>query len=285
MAFRQSFAARLCSAVMGLGAALSILAAGVPGALAEQDASKGIEEYRKMMAADPFSNPGLLAVDAGEALWKTARGTKNVSLETCDLGKGPGVLDGAVAEMPRYFADADKVMDVERRIVWCMENVQGLDTKDIVKKAFSGAGQDNSEMEVLASYVTSKSNGVPMKPQLSHAKEKEAYALGEALFYTRAGPHDFSCQTCHGVSGTRIRLQELPDLSNAGKEAQMAVLTWPAYRVSTNSIKTMQHRMADCYRQMRMPKVGFGSDAVTALIAFLVKQAEGGNFDVPALKR
>ncbi len=283
MAFRHSFAARLASAAMGLCAALGL--AGQATEAVAQDASKGIEEYRKMMAADPFSNPGLLAVDAGEALWKTARGTKNVSLETCDLGKGPGELKGAMAEMPRYFADADKVMDVERRIIWCMENIQGLDTKDIVKKAFSGAGQDNSEMEVLASYVSSMSNGMPIKPQLSHAKEKEAYEVGEALFYTRAGPHDFSCQTCHAVSGTRIRLQELPDLSKPGKEAQAAVATWPAYRVSTNSIKTMQHRMADCYRQMRMPKVGFGSDAVTALVTFLMKQAEGGEVNVPALKR
>lgn len=284
MAFRQSFAARALSAAMGLGAALGI-GLTIPAAHAEQDASKGIEEYRKMMAADPFSNPGLLAIDAGEALWKTARGTKNVSLETCDLGKGPGVLAGAVAEMPRYFADADKVMDLERRIVWCMENIQGLDTKDIVKKAFSGAGQDNSEMEVLATYVSAQSNGMPLKPQLSHPKEKEAFDIGEALFFTRAGPFDFSCQTCHSVSGTRIRLQELPDLSKPGKEAQLAVATWPAYRVSTNSMKTMQHRMADCYRQMRMPKVGFGSDAVTALVTYLIKQAEGGKIEVPALKR
>ncbi|MGD9784108.1 MAG: sulfur oxidation c-type cytochrome SoxA [Hyphomicrobiaceae bacterium] len=270
---------------LSVGLVVATGASALIGAAKAQDAAKGIEEYRKMMAADPFSNPGLLAVDAGEALWKKKRGTKDVSLETCDLGKGPGVLQGAMAEMPRYFADADKVMDLERRIVWCMQNIQGLDTTDIVKKAFSGAGQDNSEMEALASYVSAQSNGMPMKPQLSHAKEKEAFDVGEALFFTRAGPHDFSCQTCHAQSGTRIRLQELPDLSKPGKEAQGAVATWPAYRVSTNSIKTMQHRMADCYRQMRMPKVGFGSDAVTALITYLVKQAEGGEINVPALKR
>ncbi len=283
MAFRHSFAAGLASAAMGLCVALGL--AGQASQAVAQDASKGIEEYRKMMAADPFSNPGLLAVDAGETLWKTKRGTKGVSLEACDLGKGPGVLAGAMAEMPRYFADADKVMDLERRIVWCMENVQGLDTKDIVKKAFSGAGQDNSEMEALASYVSAQSNGMPFKPQLSHPKEKEAFEVGKALFFMRAGPHDFSCETCHGTPGQRIRLQDLPDLSKPTEEGKKAIATWPAYRVSTNSIKTMQHRMADCYRQMRMPKVGFGSDAVTALVTFLVKQAEGGTIDVPALKR
>ena len=34
------------------------------------------------------------------------RGAKNVSLEGCDLGEGPGKLDGAYAKLPRYFTDA-----------------------------------------------------------------------------------------------------------------------------------------------------------------------------------
>ena len=284
MAFRQSFAVRLLSAAMGPGAALRTLVL-APVANAQQDAAKGIEEYRKMMAADPFSNPGLLAVDGGEALWKLKRGPHNVSLEGCDLGKGPGVVAGAFAEMPRYFADADKVMDVESRVIYCMQKLQGLDTKDIVKNAFSKDGESGSEMEYLASYLGAQSNGLKFKPQISHPKEKEAYDIGEALFYMRAGPHDFSCETCHGVKGHRIRLQDLPDLSKPGEDAQKTIATWPAYRVSTNSVKTMQHRMADCYRQMRMPKVGFGSDAVSALVTYLVKQADGGEINVPALKR
>lgn len=276
---------RLIGAIaVGCAAVFASLTVAGP-ALAQEDASKGIEEYRKMMAEDPFANPGLLFVDAGEALWTEKRGTKNVSLEGCDLGKGPGVLEGAFAELPRYFKDADKVMDVESRILWCMENLQGLDTKPVIKGAFSKRGAGGSEMEFLASFVGSKSNGMPMKSQLSHPKEKEAYALGEALFYMRAGPHDFSCQTCHGTTGTRIRLQELPYLAEPSSDAKKMVTTWPAYRVSQERVRTMQHRMADCYRQMRMPRVGFGSDAVTSLITFLAKQADGGEIQVPALKR
>ena len=276
---------RLSGAIAyGCAAAFAAFVAAEPS-LAQDNAAKGIEQYRKMMAEDPFANPGNLYIDSGEALWKEKRGPNNVSLEGCDLGKGPGVLEGAFAELPRYFADADKVMDVESRILWCMEKLQGLDTGPVKKGAFSKTGEGGSEMEFLASYVGSLSNGMGFKPQLNHAKEKEAYAVGEALFYMRAGPHDFSCETCHGAPGTRIRLQDLPDLSKPGDDAKRTIATWPAYRVSTESVKTMQHRMSDCYRQMRMPKVGFGSDAVTALIVYLVKQAEGGEIQVPALKR
>ena len=101
-----------------LVAALAI-AAVAPRALAQDaETEKGIEKYRAMLKEDPWSNPGYLDVDRGEALWSTRRGPKNVSLEQCDLGKGPGKVEGAFAELPRYFADADRVMDLETRILW-----------------------------------------------------------------------------------------------------------------------------------------------------------------------
>jgi L-cysteine S-thiosulfotransferase len=97
-----------------------------PGALAQDATEKAVEKYRQMLREDPWSNPGLLDADRGEALWTTAAGPNKVSLEKCDLGKGPGVVDGAFAELPRYFDDADRVMDVETRIMWCMEKIQGF---------------------------------------------------------------------------------------------------------------------------------------------------------------
>ena len=60
---------------------------------------------------------------------------------------------------------------------------------------------------------------------------------------------------------------------------------WPAYRVSTTHVMTMQHRLFDCYWQMRMPQLELGSDASVALVAFLTKQAAGGEIAAPGLKR
>ncbi|MEZ5818496.1 MAG: sulfur oxidation c-type cytochrome SoxA [Hyphomicrobiaceae bacterium] len=253
---------------------------------AQQDATeKEIERYREMIS-DPFSNPGYLNVDRGEALWKTARGTKNVSLETCDLGEGPGKVEGAFAKLPRYFADADKVMDVSQRILWCMEKIQGLDTADIVKRKFSPSNRkSNSDMEDLVAFVSNKSNGQKLSQPLSHPKEKEAFLIGQELFYTRSATHDFSCQTCHGEAGKRIRLQGLPQLNKPGKDAQATQGAWPTYRVSQSQVRTVQHRIWDCYRQMRMPPPAYGSEGVTALTVYLNKMAEGGEINVPSIKR
>ena len=69
-----------------------------------QDTKKEIQRYQQMIAE---GSPVELFELEGEALWKKPQGPKNVSLERCDLGRGPGVLKGAYAGLPRYFKDAD----------------------------------------------------------------------------------------------------------------------------------------------------------------------------------
>ena len=265
---------------------LASIAAAIPAGMALQAADvteQEIERYRAMIS-DPFANPAYLNVDRGEKLWASPLGTKNVSLQGCDLGEGLGKLDGAYAKLPRYFADADRVMDLEQRLLWCMENVQGLDTKDVIKRRFSGPGVV-SDMEDLVAYVANKSNGMRFAASVAHPKEQETYAVGEAMFYRRSAVMDFSCATCHADDGKRIRLQGLPNLSKPGRNAQETMGTWPTYRVSQSQMRTMQHRLWDCYRQMRMPAPDYASDGITALTLYLTKQAEGGDILVPSIKR
>jgi sulfur-oxidizing protein SoxA len=252
--------------------------------IGQDSTEKAIEKYRHMLSDDPWSNPGLLDVDRGESLWKTPAGPNKVSLETCDLGKGAGVVDGAFAELPRYFADAGRVMDLETRLLWCMETLQGFKHTDLVKNPYPSGGQPTKDLGAIAVYIANKSSGMTFAAKLDKPKEKEAVALGHAIFFRRQGPHDFACATCHGESGKRIRLQGLPHLTKP-EEAREVVGQWPAYRVSTTQVMTMQHRLYDCYWQMRMPKPEIGSDLSVALIAYLVKSAEGGKIFAPGLKR
>jgi len=247
------------------------------------DSEKEIEKYREMIN-DPLANPGYLSVDRGELLWKTARGSKAVSLEGCDLGEGPGKLEGAYRKLPRYFADADRVMDLEQRLLWCMDKIQGLDTKDVISRKFGGPGKV-SDMEDLVAFIANKSNGMVYAVSIAHPKEQALYAIGEELFHRRSSIMDFSCATCHANESARIRLQGLPNLVKPGKPAQETMGSWPTYRVSQSQLRTMQHRLWDCYRQMRSPPPEYASDGVTALTLYLAKQAEGGAINVPSIKR
>lgn len=237
-------------------------------------------EYQRM-ARD--SAPVELFELAGEEAWKKKQGPKNVSLEQCDLGQGPGVLKGAYASLPRYFKDTDRVMDLETRLLHCMMTLQGRSREEATKRVFGNA--DNaSEMEVLSAYIAGHSHGIPMRPGTSHAKEKATYQLGQKLFFHRAGPWDFSCASCHGEEDKRIRMSGLPVLYKS-QYAKPLIATWPAYRVSNSQFKTLQWRMNDCYRQMRMPEPVFGSEATVALIHFMTVTAQGEPYRGPSIKR
>jgi L-cysteine S-thiosulfotransferase len=261
-------------------AAVCALMLGAASALGQGNAVDEIAKYR---AALQDGNPAELWEARGEELWKQKRGPKAASLEACDLGLGPGVVKGAYAQLPRYFADADRVMDLESRLVWCMVTLQGMTEAD-AKRGVFGSPDRKSDMEAYVAYVTSQSRGVKMNVALRHPKEQEAYQLGEKMFYFRGGTHDFACATCHGEDGKRIRLQDLPNLT--GKEgAQKAYTTWPAYRVSQGELRSFQWRLNDCFRQQRFPELVFASDASVALTMFLAHNANGAAFDAPAIKR
>lgn len=264
--------------ILIFGAAV-VLGAVAP-AMAQNSTADGIAKYREMLAN---GNPAELWEMRGEEVWTKKAGPKQVSLEQCDLGKGPGVLKGAYVELPRYFKDAGKVMDLEQRLIHCRMTLQGLTREEAVKTPFGSGGKD-SDIDAMVSYITSQSRGLKMSVSTAHPQEKRVYEAGKKLFFYRAGSHDFSCATCHSSDGKRIRLQELPNITNP-KDAAASYTTWPAYRVSQGEVRTMQYRLYDCLRQQRFPVPEYGSDAITALTMYLAKSADGGVYDAPALKR
>ena len=248
---------------------------------ADEDTTAGIQEYRDLL---DDVNPAELWVFSGEELWYRKAGPKNASLETCDLGKGPGVTVGAYVELPRFFFDAQKVMDLEQRLIYCRTLIQGFSRADIISYPFTKRGQETSEIEMLVAYIASESRGLHMNIPLMRIEEKRVYELGKQFFHLRAGSHDFGCITCHSGDNQRIRLQELPNFRNKD-EASKSYGSWPAYRVSAGEVRTMQHRLYDCLRQQRFPEPIYGSDLMTALIMFLAKSADGGLYEAPGIKR
>ena len=258
----------------------SVLMSAMLGVSAQQkSAADGIAEYRKMLED---GNPAELFEAKGEGLWKSKRGPKNASLEQCDLGKGVGRVKGAFVELPRFFADTKKVQDLESRLLTCMETLQGFNAAEIAKTPF-GRGEQIT-MEALVAWISAESRGQRFNLPQGHGEEQKMLELGKRAFYYRGGPYDFSCASCHGEPGKRIRLQDLPDLTkNTGDGVGFAA--WPAYRVSSGELWSMQRRLNDCYRQQRFPYPGYASDVTVALGVYMGVNAKGAESIAPALKR
>ncbi|HWH80620.1 MAG TPA: sulfur oxidation c-type cytochrome SoxA [Burkholderiaceae bacterium] len=244
-----------------------------------QTTSDGIAEYRAMLAD---GNPAELWQAKGEALWKTPRGPKNATLQQCDLGLGPGVVKGAFVTLPRWFKDTGRVQDLESRLLTCLQELQGFDAAEIAKTPF-GRGEQAS-LESLVAWISSESMGMAFALPQGHAEERAMYEAGKRIFYFRAGPYDFACASCHSQAGKRIRLQDLPELTTA-KGAGAGFGAWPAYRVSSGELWSLQRRLNDCFRQQRFPYPGYGSDATVALGVYMGVTARGAASIAPALKR
>jgi len=225
-------------------------------------------------------NPAYWTADEGEQLFHKKRGPKNASLEKCDLGKGPGVVEGAYAEMPRYFEDAGRVMDLGNRLIYCMKTIQGFTEDDPAIKKRHGS---NSDMMKLQTYIASESSGYEWDPPMEHPMEKAMRDAGEVMFYRRAGKMDFSCNTCHGDTGKRIRASVLPNMKRPVEWTKS--ISWPAYRVGHQQVRSSLHRLRGCYWQMRQGRIRAGSDASIAMLTFWTDAARGQPAILPDLKR
>jgi sulfur-oxidizing protein SoxA len=234
-------------------------------------------EQNLMMMED---NPNLWTVDEGKELFHAKRGPKNASLESCDFGKGRGVLKGAYAEMPRYFKDTDKVMDLETRLVHCMTTIQGFAADDPAVRQRHNSDSDHMKLQ---SYIAAQSNNMPWNPPLKHPMEKAMRDAGEVIFYRRSGSLDMSCQTCHTATGKRIRASVLPNV-NVPEEWTKAI-SWPAFRVGHQHSRSSQHRIRGCYWQMRQAGPVAGSPATIALMSYWTDMARGQPAILPDMKR
>ena len=265
----------------GIAAVTFVCVAAPAAALAQGQPADPLAVGRQMLMED---NPGELWIERGKQLFHEKRGPRKASLEQCDFGLGPGKLEGASARLPRYFSDTDTVQDLESRLLTCMVQLQGFNREDVVRRAISRPATDGSDVEALALYITSRSNGMKMNVSLSHQKEYDAYKAGEYLFFRRSGQTDFACVQCHGEAGKRIRLQDLIHMTDK-KGVQEVVSTWPAYRGAHFVVRTMQWRLYDCFWQMRLPELKYASDTSIALTTYLHYQGNGVVIKVPGFKR
>ena len=156
--------------------ALAALAARLPALRSRNRPPTAIAEYRAMLAD---GNPAELFEAKGEELWKQKRGPKNASLEHCDLGKGPGVVKGAFVELPRYFADTERVQDLESRLLTCMETLQGFNAAEIAKTPFGRGEQVN--VEGAGGLISARVARHEVQPAASHAEEKRHVRGRQAL--------------------------------------------------------------------------------------------------------
>jgi sulfur-oxidizing protein SoxA len=164
-----------------------------------------------------------------------------------------------------------------------MVEKQGFSFDEIAKKPFADSNS-TPDITNLVTYVATHSKNMKIAVPLDDPKVREAFETGKAIAAYRAGPYDFSCNTCHGGEGKRIRMQQLPNIS-VPQGAIKGVQGWPGYRMTGGVMLTHQWRMNDCFRQQRFPPPKYASDAVADLLTYMIGTANGLEYKGPGIKR
>jgi sulfur-oxidizing protein SoxA len=259
------FRARLVVAIAALP-----LAGGPPLAGAEipldqrRSAYEDMSRDNKAMQDDDTSNPGMLAVLDGEALWTAKAGTSGKSCADCH-GDAKTGMKAVAARYPAWDESADRPVDLEQRI-----NLSRQQDQKAQPFAY-----ESKEMLALSAYVATQSRGEPIAPH-DNPRLKPFIDKGRDLFNTRQGQLNLSCAQCHDDNwGKHLAGNVVPQAHPTG---------YPIYRLEWQSLGSLQRRLRNCMIGMRAETYAYGAPEYVDMELYLMWRARGMTIETPAVR-
>lgn len=224
---------------------------------------------RAMYAEMLEDNPADIMVANGEELLGYMGGDAGFAKY---LGVSEDDLPKYIAGFPRYIKKFDKVVGLDQ-VIQAMMAENGH--KPLPLKS--------GNMFDLLAYVKSLANDEKINIDVNANKAmKDAFALGKKVFETKRGGRGLACLSCHSsdVVGSVLRTQPLPDLGVADSGG-----TWPAYRMTKSSLRTLQRRFQGCMKNALLDVLPIGSPEMVGLEVYVTNMAKGKTIAIPGLKR
>ncbi len=252
-----------------IAAALAIVAATFP-AIAEIPMSERKSGYAFMgkqtqaMQDDDTSNPGMLSVLDGEALWKRHAGTANKSCAECH-GDARTSMKGVAARYPAFSKALSRPANLEQRINMCRTDRQQA-------KPFA---YESKDLLALTAFVARQSRGVPIAVA-DDAPTRQAVESGRAAFTRRQGQLNLSCAQCHDDNWSG-RLAGSP-------VTQGQPTGYPIYRLEWQNLGSLQRRLRNCLAGMRTVVPALGAQELVELELYLMWRARGMPMETPGVR-
>ena len=250
-----------------------ILASALIGVLAFGGEQFAMSDSDRAMYAEMLeNNPADIMVESGnEALEEFCGGDAGLAKF---LGVSEDDLPAYIAGFPRYIKKFDMVVGLDQVL-------QGL----MAENGHKPYKLKSKDMFAMSAYAKSIANEEKINIDVNANEHMKAvYALGDEVFNTKRGGRGLSCMSCHSpdVIGGVLRTQPLPDL---GSEANKAAATWPAYRMTKSSLRTLQRRFQGCMNNALLAVIPLGSPEMVALEVYVTDKAKGREIAIPGLKR
>ncbi len=224
--------------------------------------------YAEMLEANPAD---MFVEEGNEYLQEFGGGDEGLAKF---LNQSEETLPGYIAGFPRYVKKFDRVVGLDQVL-------QGL----MAENGHKPFKLKSNDMFAMSAYAKSLANDEKINIDVNANKQmKKAYALGKEVYETKRGGRGLSCLSCHSkdVIGGILRTQPLPDL---GAPSTKAGATWPAYRMTKSSLRTLQRRFQGCMKNALLAVLPIGSEEMVALEVYITDKAKGNEIAIPGLKR
>lgn len=223
------------------------------GSLAQTDARKSgttyLSKQLQELQNDADKNPAQLWIASGQQLWKA-------SCASCH---------GTVASMKSKVISYPK-LNASKKLV----NLEDALTDHAAIKVTS------DEVLTLSAALHDAAKG-----ELIHTTPIEPYyARGKELWNTRMGRINLACAHCHDIANGRVGAHMKAEVIS-----QALPTGFPIYRMSWQSLGSLERRLRACYSGVQAPLPPIGSPELRDLELFLKVRANGMMIDGPSIRR
>ncbi len=243
---------------------LSLVAADEARRTERRSGFEDMSRETQAMQHDDASNPGMLWVAEGEALWNRKEGTAARACAECH-GDAAAGMRGVAARYPAFDPGTGRPIGLEGRINRCRQAHQGADA----------LAWESEDLLAVTAFVAHQSRGMPVAAG-EDARLAPFQESGRRLFEERRGQLNLSCAQCHDDhAGKRLAGTLIPQGHPTG---------YPLYRLEWQGLGSLQRRLRNCMAGVRSEPYAFGSAEHVDLELFLMSRAGGMPVETPAVR-
>jgi len=219
----------------------------------------------RAMQADDATNPGLLWVERGKALWSAPTGADGASCATCH-GADAQSMRGVAARYPAWDEGAGEVLDLDAHIARCRRERQQA----------APLAREADDLLALSAFVAFQSRGMLATVRID-GPARATFERGRALYFQRHGQMNLACTQCHDRNWGKVLLRET--ISQGHPTA------FPAYRLEWQALGSLQRRIRACFFGVRAEMPPPAAPELTALELYLAWRAGGLPLEAPGVRR
>ena len=253
---------------------LAIQASAASVVMAQDKRTSGHVYLSKQMQdlqADASRNPISLWQDRGQALWQGQCKSCHGEMAT---------LKASATSFPRLSKDGKSLINLEDQIARCQQRQSGAAAANASATSLS---MDSDEVLSLSVALHQVAVGTPIKvaaPNGNPAAEVQWQARlnnGEKLYQTRIGRMNLACMHCHDQKvGAQMRADTISQGHPTG---------FPIYRMSWQTVGSIDRRLRACYSGVQATVPPTGSPELRDLELYMKVRANGMPLDGPSIRR